>query len=434
MRDGKTTSGLFWYLPGAILASLLLGVILSLFFLVSVSREIGANYRNVALTWVKACQHEMSARGELGLLQQEMELNSASLKRQGIEFVEVVSHTGLILMHSDEDMVGETLNLTLNLAGALKGASNQRLTGLGSQTRVVITEPLSNYDQIWGALVMGLSPEKKHVLPLRLGAFPPSLLFLLLALDILLLIFFVWKTASASESALSDLRKKEDTLRDDQLATVGAGLAHEVKNALNGISLNAQLLREDLREDGADEKRLRKLERIEKEASSSGEMLAAFLNYTKNTDFSPKEMNPGALIKEIGQYFKEAGERQNAEVAYFADELPQSILADENSLRHAVTNLMWNAVQAVSGEGGGHVVLKGERRGKTIAISVQDDGPGIPREKKDKIFEAFYTTKEKGAGLGLAVARKAAREHGGKLELRDCEKGCLFVLSIPAEE
>lgn len=434
MRDGKTTSGLFWYLPGAILAAILLGVILSLFFLVSVSREIGANYRNVALTWVKACQHEMSARGELGLLQQEMELNSASLKRQGIEFVEVVSHTGLILMHSDEDMVGETLNLTLNLAGALRGTSNQRLTGLGSQTRVVITEPLSNYDQIWGALVMGLSPEKKHVLPLRLGAFPPYLLFLLLALDILFLIFFVWKTASASESALSDLRKKEDTLRDDQLATVGAGLAHEVKNALNGISLNAQLLREDLREDGADEKRLRKLERIEKEASSSGEMLAAFLNYTKNTDFSPKEMNPRALIKEIGQYFKEAGERQNAEVAYFADELPQSILADENSLRHAVTNLMWNAVQAVSGEGGGHVVLKGERRGKTIAISVQDDGPGIPREKRNKIFEAFYTTKEKGAGLGLAVARKAAREHGGKLELRDCEKGCLFILSIPAEE
>lgn len=434
MRDGKTTSGLFWYLPGAILVSILLGVILSLFFLVSVSREIGANYRNVALTWVKACQHEMSARGELGLLQQEMELNSASLKRQGIEFVEVVSHTGLILMHSDEDMVGETLNLTLTLSGALKGTSNQRLTGLGSQTRVVITEPLSNYGQIWGALVMGLSPEKKHVLPLRLGSFPPYLLFLLLALDILLLIFFVWKTASASESALTDLRKKEDTLRDDQLATVGAGLAHEVKNALNGISLNAQLLREDLREDGADEKRLRKLERIEKEASSSGEMLAAFLDYAKNTGFSPKEMNPRALIKEIGQYFKEAGERQNAEVAYFADELPQSILADENSLRHAVTNLMWNAVQAVSGEGGGHVVLKGERRGKTIVISVQDDGPGIPREKREKIFEAFYTTKEKGAGLGLAVARKAAREHGGKLEIRDCEKGCLFVLSIPVEE
>ena len=434
MRDGKTTSGLFWYLPGAILVSILLGVILSLFFLVSVSREIGANYRNVALTWVKACQHEMSARGELGLLQQEMELNSASLERQGIEFVEVVSHTGLILMHSDEDMVGETLNLTLTLSGALRGTSNQRLTGLGSQTRVVITEPLSNYGQIWGALVMGLSPEKKHVLPLRLGSFPPYLLFLLLALDILLLIFFVWKTAIASERALTDLRKKEDTLRDDQLATVGAGLAHEVKNALNGISLNAQLLREDLREDGADEKRLRKLERIEKEASSSGEMLAAFLDYAKNTGFSPKEMNPRALIKEIGQYFKEAGERQNAEVAYFADELPQSILADENSLRHAVTNLMWNAVQAVSGEGGGHVVLKGERRGKTIVISVQDDGPGIPREKREKIFEAFYTTKEKGAGLGLAVARKAAREHGGKLEIRDCEKGCLFALSIPVEE
>ena len=69
-----------------------------------------------------------------------------------------------------------------------------------------------------------------------------------------------------------------------------------------------------------------------------------------------------------------------------------------------------------------------------VEISVEDDGPGIPAEERDRIFEAFYTTKEKGAGLGLAVAKKAAVAHGGRLELKDAPKGCRFVLSFPLKE
>lgn len=127
----KTNSNLLPYLGGLFLTSFALGLILASFLLVSMSREIAQSYRNIAQTWVKACQHEMTARGELGLLQQEMELNSAVLERQGIYLVEVISMSGLILLHSDENLVGETANLTLNLKGALKGGSYQRLTGSG---------------------------------------------------------------------------------------------------------------------------------------------------------------------------------------------------------------------------------------------------------------------------------------------------------------
>ena len=119
----KTRSYLLPYLGGLFLTSFALGLVLACFLLVSVSREIALSYRNIAQTWVKACQHEMTARGELGLLQQEMELNSAVLEKQGIYLVEVISMSGLILLHSDENLVGETANLTLNLKGALHGGS-----------------------------------------------------------------------------------------------------------------------------------------------------------------------------------------------------------------------------------------------------------------------------------------------------------------------
>ncbi len=431
---GKTNSNLLPCLGGLFLASFALGLILSSFFLVSISGEIALSYRNIAQTWVKACQHEMDARGELGLLQQEMELNPSALERQGVYLVEVISMSGLILLHSDENLVGETANLTLNLKGALKGGSYQRLTGSGDSFRIVLTFPLVNYNQIWGALNISLKPKKKHVWPLRFGTVPKKFLLALMIADVLLLLLFVFKTLQIKNSAIEELRRKEDSIRQDQLATVGAGLAHEVKNSLNGINLNAQLLRESLRDGGATESQFKKLERIEREARSSGEMLAAFLSYAKSGDFAPKEVNLRALIMELGQFFTEVGEKENVRVSYSSDGAPQSVLADEGSLRHAITNLMWNAVQSVSQNGGGNVALKGAAKGGTVEISVEDDGPGIPKEKREKVFEAFYTTKEKGAGLGLAVAKKAAQSHGGRLELKDTPKGCLFVLSFPLKE
>ncbi|MBO7543733.1 HAMP domain-containing histidine kinase [bacterium] len=431
---GNIRSSLFLHLGGLFLSSFLLGILLSAFFLVSVAREIASSYRNVALNWVKACQHEMTARGELGLLQQEMELNKAALERQGINMVEVISMSGLILLHSDDDLVGETADLTLNFRGALKGGSYQRLTGSGEDFRITLTEPLINYNQVWGALNISLKPEKKHVWPLRFGTVPKRLLFVLTAVDILLILLFLFKTLQSGKSALEELSKKEDSIRQDQLATVGAGLAHEVKNSLNGINMNAQLLKESLLASGASERQIQKLERIEREALSSGEMLAAFLSYAKSGDFSPKEVNLRSLINELGQFFTEAGEKENVRVSYSSENAPQSLLADEGSLRHAITNLMWNAVQAVSQSGGGNVALKGAAKGGMVEISVEDDGPGIPAEERDRIFQAFYTTKEKGAGLGLAVAKKAAVAHGGRLELKDAPKGCRFVLSFPLKE
>ena len=425
--DFKTLS----YLIGAGALAFLAGVFLSLVFLVTVSRELSASYQSVAATWVKACQHEMTARGELGLLQQEMEINSANLQKQGIYFVEVVSLSGLVLLHSDENMLGETISLTLNQSGALKGSSYQKLAGSGENARIMITAPLANYNQIWGALTIGLKPLKQHIWPLRCGSVSINSVVLLLLLDLALLLFCLFKAWHSFKNFRLSLLQRESELRKQELAAVSAGLAHEVKNSLNGISLNAQLLKEKLKEAGAGDGQIKKLERIEKEAAASGEMLASFLNYAGQSNFTLKEMNLTALINELGQFFQEAGEKDGTLVFFTADQALQSVMACENSLRHAVTNLMWNALQAVKGAPGAKVELSALQKGGEILLSVKDNGPGIPKDKIEKIFEVFYTTKKSGIGLGLAVARKAALDHGGSLELKDAKEGCFFLLRIP---
>jgi signal transduction histidine kinase len=107
--------------------------------------------------------------------------------------------------------------------------------------------------------------------------------------------------------------------------------------------------------------------------------------------------------------------------------------ADAALLRQALLNLLRNACDAVAGVGGGAVRFACRVSSCELRLEVRDDGPGIPPERLDEIFVPFYTTKEGGAGIGLALARQIALAHGGRLTAApNGGRGMTFVLSIPA--
>ena len=406
--------------------SLALGLTLSGFFVTKVSREVLGRYREVAASLSRTCAREMSVRGELGWLQQEMAVSTAGLEKQGVVSLQVVSQTGLVLLHSDEAMVGENGGLTLNQKAALKGQSRCALLG-SHPALLAVTVPVNTYNQIWGALSVTLRPAPEHLLPLRFALLSNAFWLVLSFFLFLLLLLFCFYGFYRSKEEMSRRFKEEDLRTSRQIEAVGAGLAHELKNALNGISLNVQLLRDNLETEGVGKGATRKLERVEREAKSAGEMLQAFLNFARQPEFAPREINLGALLKEIYAFFREAGLREGVAVNLKLQEDFSSVMADEGLLRHAVTNLLWNALQS----GAKNIELACALEGAFLKISVSDDGPGVSKENREKIFEAFYTTREKGAGLGLAMAKKAARAHGGDLSLEDSLHGALFVFKIP---
>ncbi len=109
--------------------------------------------------------------------------------------------------------------------------------------------------------------------------------------------------------------------------------------------------------------------------------------------------------------------------------------ADAGLLRQALLNLLRNAGDAVAGAGGGAVRFACAVNSGELSFEVQDDGPGIPPERIEEIFVPFYTTKEGGAGIGLALARQIALAHGGRLTAApNGGRGMTFVLSIPASQ
>jgi signal transduction histidine kinase len=112
-------------------------------------------------------------------------------------------------------------------------------------------------------------------------------------------------------------------------------------------------------------------------------------------------------------------------------------MADDRQLRGVISNIIKNAVEAME-DGGSLAIrtfsLRPAARDGTVRLEITDSGPGIPDEIKDKIFDPYFTTKEKGTGLGLAMVYRIIQDHGGKIEFDTGPRGTTFRIDLKAAE
>lgn len=235
--------------------------------------------------------------------------------------------------------------------------------------------------------------------------------------------------------------------RAERLAEIGAmtgGLAHEIKNPLSTIGLNAQLLREALRDASLPEperQRLaRRLDLLAREAERLRDILAEFLEYAGELRLDPKPRDLTALVDELVDFFQPQAERQGVRVrADLAPGLPPAPI-DADHLKQAVLNLMLNAVQAMTrvsaaegqAEPVGELILRTRADKDALTLHVIDTGPGIAEEVRSKIFQPYFTTRAGGSGLGLPVTRRIVEAHGGTISLHtEAGRGTEFVIRLP---
>jgi signal transduction histidine kinase len=189
--------------------------------------------------------------------------------------------------------------------------------------------------------------------------------------------------------------------RDERLQMMLAGIAHEVRNPLGGLELYAGLLREGL---AGQPDRLGEVSRIEREIHHLKLVVTEFLEYARRAPPQPERFAVRPLLEEVAELCAASGPTLRVEAAdLFA-------LADRNQLRRALVNLARNAITAAGP--GGVVILAASPAEGRVSWEVRDSGPGVPPALRDKIFTPFFTTREKGTGLGLAFVRDIARDHG----------------------
>jgi signal transduction histidine kinase len=217
--------------------------------------------------------------------------------------------------------------------------------------------------------------------------------------------------------------------RDAKMQQMLAGIAHEVRNPLAGMTLFAGILRDELPDGPEGDDWRGHVGKIERELGYLERVVNDFLEYARRPKPELAEVPLPDLLAEVAQL----ASTPELSIAV-APEGPPLVHADRGQLRRALLNLARNAVQAAisAGNAGDDAVrLSAKRAGDTLVVSVWNRGKEISPETSGKLFEPFYTTREKGTGLGLAFARDIAADHGGKIELESAAGETTFSIVLP---
>ncbi len=227
--------------------------------------------------------------------------------------------------------------------------------------------------------------------------------------------------------------EQEDRVSDAQEIAILAGkLAHEIKNPLSTIRMNMELLAEDF--EGSvtprDRRALQKIRLVEAESTRLQHILDDFLKYTKarRMDFQPTNLN-AEIERLIEVYTPQANEARIEIIKYLDPELP-SVQLDHQAMQSVLWNLILNAEQAMPE--GGQLVIRSRVVHKAVVLDLIDTGIGMDERTITRIFEAFYSTKPAGSGLGLPTAKKIVEAHGGAMDVQsEPGHGTKFSIILP---
>ena len=220
------------------------------------------------------------------------------------------------------------------------------------------------------------------------------------------------------EAALSDLRASQAALiRSERLATIGqmaAQIAHEVRNPLNALGLNADLLAEELQAGTLDEA-AEIISDIKGEVARLTDVTEAYLALGRLPPLRLEPCPVGTLVEELVRFqFEELGQAGVEVRLELPPDLPE-VHADSSQLRQALLHIVRNAADALRSEGGGCLRVSAREDGQGVQLEVRDDGPGMDAEHVSRIFDPFFSTKETGSGLGLPITQQVITEHGGRI-------------------
>ncbi len=218
----------------------------------------------------------------------------------------------------------------------------------------------------------------------------------------------------------------------DQLASLGqlaAGLAHEIKNPLAGIQGALELLRDETGEEATAKlygEMLKELERV-------NAILQRLLESGRPAPLRLVRTDLARLLAETTELLRPSLRRRRVELRAESEQSLPEVQLDTAKLRQVLVNLIQNAAEAMP-EAGGHVTVRasGFPAQRSVVVTVEDDGPGIPAENLARLFEPFFTTKFAGTGLGLAISKSIVEQHGGRIEVSsEPGRGTTFLLLLP---
>lgn len=220
-----------------------------------------------------------------------------------------------------------------------------------------------------------------------------------------------------------------EVVQSQKLATLGylaAGMAHEIRNPLNTISLFVQLIKEGV----DDQEKADYVDKILKEVDRVDGTLRKLLDTARRPRYELTEVNIEEVLKKALDSFRPQIQAQDIRLHFSSKSGLPHIKADPAEIQQIFTNLFLNAVDEMPDNGSLDIGLDFDS--EDIIIRVSDTGGGIPEENLPNIFDPFFTTKSRGTGMGLSIVLRIVKNYGGKIEIAStCNSGTTFLVRLP---
>ncbi|MBP9143797.1 MAG: GHKL domain-containing protein [Thermoanaerobaculia bacterium] len=369
-------------------------------------------------------------------------IDSVLRQRQIVQTVEITDRDGVLVMKERRET---------EIAAPARAASAERELPAGTprvesrtlerqESRAVqlpssavnsldVTVPIGEF----GSLRIGISPLEmdRRIGELRQELVRQTTWIGGLTVAIFILAFFLISALIRRGQRLEAQAAEAERLA--YLGTLAAGLAHEIRNPLNSLSLNMQMLEEDLASAQAASGQKKLLAITRSEIGRLERLVSDFLSYARPRALRLETVPAAELLERARDVVAREFALRGA-IFEVTDESPgAAVRVDEEQLQQLLINLLQNALAASEGTGRPpRVVLRSRREGPRVLLEVEDNGAGIPDEIRERIFELFFSTRKGGSGLGLAIAERVVRAHGGELSFEsEVGRGSIFRVALP---
>jgi hypothetical protein len=215
------------------------------------------------------------------------------------------------------------------------------------------------------------------------------------------------------------------------ISRITGGVAHEIKNPLNAIVLRLDLLKARTSSGATEEELIPEIDVLSREVHRLDRVVKTFLDFSRPVEVHFEELDLAALAREVAHLMAPQAERLGVDFTCKTSDSPAPIRGDADMLKQAILNLVTNAQEAM--KNGGFLRISVENEGDSVSLVVEDNGPGIPPELREKVFQLYFTTKERGSGIGLAMTFRAVQLHNGTVEfVSELGRGTTFRLKFPS--
>ena len=358
---------------------------------------------------------------------------------------------GVIAYSTDPELLGKSVKESLGYKKAVQGELYSGLLTegddfwglgierIGSEKKLRTYIPFRGVDPFTGdrgyvggvfELIQDLSKEYESIVKLQYLIFGLSIL--IMALIFIALLLIVHKAEDIIDERAKERRELEKQLNQaERLAALGqmcAGVSHEIRNPLGIIRSTAELL---TGMPNADEAQKRLSDVIIEESSRLNDIVTEFLDFARPQEPNFQDCRLEEIIKKNLHFLDPELKKQEIRVKDNLDGRSFPLRADPQLLYRGLLNIFVNAIQSMS-DGGTMTIQASQSRGHYV-LDIQDTGSGIREENLSKIFDPFFSTKDKGSGLGLSIVRNIFEGHRGSIRIESKEgSGTRVVVQLPS--